>query len=132
MMPLNNIVKTLLQNCGDTQRGQNENRVSLSSVFYSLTAAKSSAVCCTSRHDLSHILHCKDRQFLFRVHTDHTVAQPPHRQHRLPWRRNTHFWRSAGQRRCYIFYFCYYSYTYIIIYTIYLLLNTMKHMERLL
>lgn len=53
-------------------------------------------VYCTSRHDLSHILHCKNREFLLSVHTDHPVTQPTHGQHRLPGRRNPHFWRSAG------------------------------------
>ena len=53
------------------------------------------AVYCTSRHDLSHILHCEDREFLLCIHTDHAVAQSSHRQHRFPWRRNAHFWRSV-------------------------------------
>ena len=57
----------------------------------------SSASYCTSRHDLPHILHCEDREFLLRVHTDHAVAQPAHRQHCFPWRRNTHFWRPEGR-----------------------------------
>lgn len=51
----------------------------------------------TSRHDLTHILHCKDRELLLCVHADHAVAQPAHGQHRLPWRRDVHFRRSAGQ-----------------------------------
>lgn len=55
-------------------------------------------VCDTSRHDLTHVLHCEDREFLLCVHTDHTVAQSTHGQHRFPWRRNVHLWRSAGQR----------------------------------
>ena len=56
----------------------------------------SSAVYCTSRHNLPHILHREDREFLLRVHTDHAVAQPAHWQHSFPWRRNTHFWRPEG------------------------------------
>lgn len=103
-----------------THGGVNMNIVSFIFIFsiFLINGSKmliSSAVYCTSRHDLSHILHCKDREFLLCIHTDHTVAQPTHRQHRLPWRRNTHFWRSAGQ-------------TLLQLYS--LLLNTMTHMER--
>lgn len=54
--------------------------------------------CDTSRQDLTHILHCKDRELLLRVHTDHTVAQSAHGQNRFPRRGNVHFRRSAGQR----------------------------------